>query len=233
MKHRSANGALLAAEKHYYDGWPTASTGGPVTLSWWKDGKEFKTELFDGDGTTVLRRVEHTWEPRVTRVVGEDPQITETKTTLVDTNQVAKQSFGYDQFNNHTDVWEYDYGDGAPGPLRRHTRIDFLTTNPVNGIDYTATNGAHIRDLPTSVRVMDGADATEAYAETRYDEPQYPPLWYGEVSGWSDPGAARGNATTTRRWLDTTGGGYLDTCALRPSRQRALLMGCTQPAVRD
>src|ERR1043165_8031510 len=76
------------------------------------DRREYKTEAFAADGTTLLRRVEHTWQQRATvswwtggaaTAPPNDVRLAETITTLADTNQVSKQTFGYDDtvpFNN-------------------------------------------------------------------------------------------------------------------------------------
>jgi hypothetical protein len=47
-----------------------------------------------------------------------------------------------DQYGNPMDVWMYDYGQGAPGPLLRHMHTEFLTVNPVNNTDYTNRTSA-------------------------------------------------------------------------------------------
>jgi len=77
---------------------------------------------------------------------------------LADTNQVAKQTFSYDQYNNQTDVYEYDFGDGAPGPMIRRTHTDYLRNNPYQGnVDYAADLNVHIRNLPANNSVSDGS----------------------------------------------------------------------------
>ncbi len=66
-----------------------------------------------------------------------DPRIVETSSTLVDSNQVTKQTFSYDQHNNRTDVYEYDFGIGAaPSFPVRHIHTNYLSVNPANGISY-------------------------------------------------------------------------------------------------
>ena len=48
--------ALLAREKHYYNGSPTRSLfQDPLDYEIWNDGKEYQTEAIDTNGTTVLR----------------------------------------------------------------------------------------------------------------------------------------------------------------------------------
>src|SRR6185369_188787 len=101
-----------------------------------------------------------------------NPRIGETVTTLSDTNQISKQVFSYDQcsgcdpfFNNRTDVYEYDFGPGAPGDLLRRTHTDFVAA-----ASYTnATSGAHLRSLPTQTFLYDGHDVEKARTAFEYD----------------------------------------------------------------
>ena len=64
VEQTNAAGTLLSRDKHYYFGSAGASLKKQAgdTYPSWKDGKEYKTETFDTNGTTILRRVEHTWE---------------------------------------------------------------------------------------------------------------------------------------------------------------------------
>ncbi len=75
----------------------------------------------------------------------------------------------------------------------------------------------HLRDLPTAnlvyaINPANGAETLAAQNTIAYDEPAYSILNYGSLTGWMDPGTARGNVTTTGSWLDTTGV-YLQTHA--------------------
>ncbi|MGB8508090.1 MAG: RHS repeat domain-containing protein, partial [Pyrinomonadaceae bacterium] len=217
----------LTSERHYYYG--SAKVDGrrlPTDYEPWKTGREWKTEVYDiQNGTAVLRRVvEQTWQQPVgdnnwpTQAETDDtarpndPQVTQTVTTLSDTNQVTKQTFAYDLYNNQTDVREYDFGAGA-APLypTRHIHTDYLTVN--NSIDYTRPGGPHLRGLPSaqqvySVNTSSGAETLVAKSETKYDEGGgYAPIPYSGITvpGWSDPvTTARGQATTTRSWVNTT-----------------------------
>jgi RHS repeat-associated protein len=221
----NAGGNLLAAEKHYYYGsaYPYLDTyTKPTHYAAWGEGKEYKTETLGADGYTVLRRNEHIWQQRApvnwwnTNYGPEpanDPRLTQSVTTLADSNQMSKQTFAYDEFNNLTDTWDYDYGAGAP-PTHptRHTHTDYLTINPVNGVDYTAQTGPHLRTFARAQQVSAVNTSTGvetgiiAQSETRFDE--YPLLNCDGVgcdgaTQWTNPGNYRGNATTTRRWLNT------------------------------
>jgi RHS repeat-associated protein len=185
---------LLSESKHYfYGGVVTSPSQGPIDVSFWNDGKEYKTEQYNTNGTNatnLLRRVEHTWEPGTP--ISSNPteaingRIVETITTLADTNQVTKQSAinpynsndrGFDQYNNQTDVWDYDFGASAPA---RHTHTDYLTTNDVNGLAYDTVNGnaaspnaaatIHLRSLPKQVSVFDAGGVERARTTFEYDK---------------------------------------------------------------
>lgn len=218
-------GTLLSRSKHYFHGNPAKYMEvGPMEYQPWKHGREYQTESYDAAGTTALRRVEHTWQQPIAGsswpltqpetnnfAKTNNPQITETRTVLVDTNQVSKITFSYDQYSNRTDTWEYDFGAGAPPAFAaRHSQTTFLTTNPVNGQDYASpnpsANSIHLRSLPQhgrvySVNPSNGAQTQVAHTETVYDETALQP-WYGAVTQWADPGGARGNPTKVRRWVD-------------------------------
>jgi len=219
----SSTAALLTRSKHYFFGNPAKS----FDLEWyeypkWKHGREYKTEVFNTDGATVLRRLEHTWEqpaagyawplwqPETNDAAkANDPHITQTRTTLEPStaNEVSMQLFAYDLFSNRIDVWEYGIGVGGPAGAMRHTQTSFLITNPVNSLDYASPNptasSIHIRNLPQNARVYTYASQEILLSETEYvyDETALSP-WYGSVTQWADPGGARGNATKIRTWLN-------------------------------
>jgi hypothetical protein len=155
-----------------------------------------------------------------------DPRMVETITTLLDTNQVFKRTsidpqswvVGFDQFNNQTDQWVYDYGQGVPGALLRHTRTSYANaTNLINGIDYSSPNptlsGVHMRSLPVQQSVYD-ANGNEQ-ARTTYEYDNYNPdanraslvsrpsiTWLDSAFTSSNP--YRGNATAISYWRTAT-----------------------------
>src|SRR3712207_7898561 len=45
------------------------------------------------------------------------------------TTLFRSKTFTYDQYNNQTDVYEYDYGSGSAGALLRRWNTSYLTTN--------------------------------------------------------------------------------------------------------
>ena len=225
VDHRDSAAALLSRTKHYFHGNPAKSFDlEPLGSTPWKHGREYQTESYDTNGTTVLRRAENTWQQPVagsnwplTQPESSEfarmnnPQITETRTVLVDSNQVSKNTFSYDQYSNRTDTYEYDFGSGSPPAYAiRRSQTTFLSTNPVNGLDYASPNPSassiHLRSLPQHQRVYsvnpsNGQQSQVSHTETLYDQTSLQP-WYGTVTQWNDPGVARGNATKVRRWVD-------------------------------
>jgi len=175
---RNPGGTLLGKSQHYFYGSPKASFSQKATqYSGWKDGREYKTELFDTNGSTVLKRVEHTFAQRATvswwggtsdTAPPNDPRTTETVTTLepATANLVSKLTFGFDDtvpFNNQNNVKEYDFGSGAAGSLLRETRTTFVTSS-----SYTNTP-VHLRGLPSQVSIHDGAGVERARLTYEYD----------------------------------------------------------------
>jgi RHS repeat-associated protein len=203
-------GPLLSKERHYYYGSaPATMHHKPGGLSEWREGREYKTEVLDTDGTTVLRRTELAfrqrepvswwgwWKSRYassdlgeepvndTRVVttittlepseaNRPPRANQvTKSTSVDPRDASGRTVGFDRFNDPTDVWEYDFGTGRPGPLLRHTHTEYLSVNAINGEDYTGTSptpgGVYLRGLPVRQSVYDGEEVERARTTYEYD----------------------------------------------------------------
>lgn len=242
------NNVLRAKTKHYYLGSPTASLspGYQFSYSGWFEGKEYKTEQLNVVNGTPLRRIEHDWQQRAQvlwwRNPGQygapivsniepalDPRINETKTTLLDSSQVTKQTYSYDRYNNKTDTYDYDYGavgSGAVGPLVRRTNIVFMTTSTIGGVSYDyacdpsssclneslSTSVIHQRSLPRvqtiyAVNSQTLAETPQTRIETRYDEAAYAPFTYDGITvpGWLDPATpARGNETSVRSFIDAS-----------------------------
>src|SRR5262249_45057058 len=116
-------------------------------------------------------------------------------------------------YNNQTDSYEYDYGPGTAGTLIRHTHTDYVITNSVNGIDYTAT-GVYLRSLPRQTFVFDAVDTERARTVLEYDnyaaDGSHSPLTdraniSGHDSGFTTGYVSRGNLTSTTQYLVTNG----------------------------
>jgi RHS repeat-associated protein len=238
---------LVSRTVHYFHGVPGPGLFTlPTHYTRWDEGREYRTESYACDGTTLLRQVNQEWRQKGT--VGwwvnfdstrgpepsNDPRVVETLTTLSDTGQVSKTtsispldgSVGFDQYNDPTDLWEYDYDASAP---LRHTKTAYVTTNDVNGQDYTGGEtpmpaGVYLRGLPLQKSVYEvRANLSEVErSRTRYEYDNYagggraPLTPHGDIFGLclirdvitegcqmpsSAAFATRGNVTATTGYL--------------------------------
>ena len=187
-KYDQPGGTLLEREKHDFDGDPIFPFFGmlPTDYPSWKESREYQTEKYaviNGVVGPVLQRTATAWAQRASvswyplplcydRLCTPDyepaldTRVLETMTTLVDTNQVAKQSFVYDDsvpFNNVSDVYEYDYGSGAPGGLIRRTHTDYV----VSGSYINAP--VHLRSLSAAKKIYDAGNTLRAQTSYEYD----------------------------------------------------------------
>ena len=187
------NNSLMTRAKHFYFGTagPTGLFKEEIHYSKWNEGKEFKTELFAKNGTTVLQRVETNWVQRTTipwwspnsTLFGpepqNDPRVTSVTTTLPDVNKVSRQEFGYDDalpFNNQSDLYEYDFDDGKPGPLVRRTHTTYVTAANYVGTDGLAVyagTAAHLRSLPSEQWISSDASGQSKRSFTSFQYDNY------------------------------------------------------------
>jgi RHS repeat-associated protein len=175
----------LSYIKHYIFGDPTFSMSykaDPTDYRKWNDGLEWKTEFYDANGTTLIKRIERNFQPRITHdwspapgipiMVSFDPQLRSETTTLADVtpNLVSQTTYDYDQYNNVTDVHEYGFGSGAPGPLIRSIHASYLTINENQGnVNYAAELNIHIRNLPVQKSVYDDSGNLMSQTDFIYD----------------------------------------------------------------
>jgi RHS repeat-associated protein len=97
---------------------------------------------------------------------------------------------------------EYDYGNGAPGPLLRKTDYTYLA---LNNSSYLALN---MLDRISSITVYNGSGTMVSQTTYGYDETS--PFTSGiSTNHLSLPsGTLRGNRTSECKWLNTTGGTF-------------------------
>lgn len=136
-------------------------------------------------------------------------------TTTLDNGYVSQTQTDYETFlysdqfanetgtrSNATEVREYDYGNGAPGPLLRRTDYTYLhNSNPT----YANLN---IVDRPTSIIVYNGAGNTVSQTQNEYDNYTAGIQPSGAVQHDAARGASyttRGNVTAVERWRNTDG----------------------------
>lgn len=142
-------------------------------------------------------------------------RVTKSVQIILDTGGNALASateFTYDADLNVTSTKQYNFVDisqttaqtGDIGAIPNGTLIRTQETDYLTGdLNYRNRN---LLSLPTATRVKDGLGNLVAQSSIAYDEVAFPLLPYGALTGWSDPGvAARGNATSSSHWLNTTG----------------------------
>jgi hypothetical protein len=243
VSHLNANGQQLSAENHFFYGSPATSffsweatpqdmpTRSPFAS--YRDGREYQTDYYDANAQTLLRRETQSWDqPSVFWWSGNPdtapancPFVKETLTTLADSGQVTKTTninpqtgqIMIDQFGNPTDVWVYDYGQGQPGALLRHMHTEFMTVNPVNGVDYTNRTSAsspHILGLPTRMSIYDAGEIERARTTMEYDNYTTDAghaalvgrsIISGMDAAYNTSYSPRGNSTASTRYFMTNG----------------------------
>jgi RHS repeat-associated protein len=204
---RAADDAtVVLRRKHYFlDGGRYLTSNGGTGYSLWSTGRERRVETLNAAGTAALAASEQDWSQRAPVVwshgyaseqIQNDNRVNEER-KILDTGATARVGYTYDQYNNPTEVREYDYDNS----LRRRTVTAYLSAN--NGLNYQTDDSIRLLRLPSRVTVYDGAGGRASETTFAYDEAAYPIETYGAVSGWSaPPSAARGNATTVSRLLD-------------------------------
>ncbi|MFN7921621.1 MAG: RHS repeat-associated core domain-containing protein [Bryobacteraceae bacterium] len=192
----SADGTgVFARQKHYFYGHPNMITAPAYGYSWWKIGREYKTEEGKDNGAAFVptRTTDHVWEQRLpcpswypldssprcdaSNVSQQtldgspavDSRIKETTITWNGTAEATRQAFTYDQFNNKTSIKDYNFNNA----LLRETAIDYEASasyvNPPSG-KTTPPSAAHLRNLVKKQTVKDGAAATISQTEFYYDD---------------------------------------------------------------
>jgi RHS repeat-associated protein len=153
-----------------------------------------------------------------------DPRVTKEIEILLDTgggNALAKTTaYQYDGDLNLISTAEYDFAQVSPataqsgaissiaaGALLRTSETTFLVNDAaVDSNTRAAYRARNLTALASSSRVRAAALNIVAQNEIKYDELNYQLAPYGAVTSWTDPATnIRGNATTSRSWLDTPG----------------------------
>lgn len=177
---------------------------------------------------TLLKTVANTWASEMIPVASQGNsvapvsdygnwRITDTLTTLNDTNQVTDVQTDYDSWAEYTSAWcgpcntsrlnpvevrEYDYGSGSRGALLRRTDTAYLHDSNSNYLN------AHIWDRATSKSVYDGNGNLKAQTTFEYDNFTQGITSSGAVqhdSAYNTGYTLRGNLTASSRWRNTDG----------------------------
>lgn len=179
------SGVKLQAVRHWFYGSAELSYLSTDDYSPWRTGKEYKTEALDLNNN-VLKRTETDWQQRAyvswwnegctfqcpshEASPAVDPRVLETRNIDVPTNQVTKTRFGYDEFNNQTDVWSYDFGQGQAGGLLRYVHTDFLRGEYISNL---YASSPHIRRLPERQWISSDELGNSRLALTEYEYDNY------------------------------------------------------------
>lgn len=147
----------------------------------WHHGREYKTEQWNTSATQALRRVEKVWaQPSSSGYVTasssaggvhNNPRVIEEKTTLLDTNQVSKKVFTFDDsvpYANVQEVHEYDWGVSSPGALLRNTHTDYVTSS-----GYVSPTGAHLRRLPSQKWISSDINGSNKVSLSQFEYDNY------------------------------------------------------------
>jgi YD repeat-containing protein len=136
------------------------------------------------------------------------------KTTLNDTNQVSQTTHVYGSCSGGVpcgtnyppvlrDEYDYDFGSGSPGPLLRHTHIDYASfaDSPI------FSSAPSILDQPSDVIVYDGSGNRVAETDYGYDQSTVTSVsstQHDEANYGASSTAPRGNVTLmTRKCLQS------------------------------
>ncbi|MGH9555284.1 MAG: hypothetical protein ACRD2Y_05625, partial [Terriglobales bacterium] len=185
---------------------------------WEFEPREVLRQVYDGQ-TTLLRTVQTCHDnlatcPR-THKTSLPVRIT---TTLNDTNQVSKVEYDYDTrvpvgstvsrlINNVTERRAFAYGTGAPGPLLRKKRTNWLKVNPVNSVNY-GSNSIHILDRRASEEVYSSAGTLVEQTQFEFDSYTEGLTSTSAVQHSTSYGTSyfyRGNTTASKEWRNTDG----------------------------
>ncbi len=208
---------LLGSEKHYFYGGAndTFNVWLPFAYAPWKIGREYHSEFYDAGGN-LLSQNSQEWQQRAPvswwtgnpdEAPSNDPRIYQT-TTALENGLVSMTTYGYDPnvpYNSQTDVQEYDYGVGGPGPLLRHTHTDYITDPAYTG----ALTGAYLRNLPLQQWVSTDIWGGNRLSQTNYGYDEFSLQNRANITGhdaaYTTGKTVRGNLTSVTRYANALG----------------------------
>lgn len=217
VKSFDAGSVMMSNQQHFflaggrYFGLPN---GGGTGYSIWTTGLERRTEVRDANDVVISasekdwsQRTAVIWTGYTTEQIQNDNRVNETR-AILDDGKTARTTMLYDSFNNPTQVSEYDFDN----TLKRRTTTAYLTTNPVNSINYLSDTYRLLR-LPTNQSVFDAANVKQAETIFEYDNyandgNNAPLTSYASVTGFDAANygvsrTARGNLTRGGSWENT------------------------------
>jgi len=183
VREKDGSNNLIRMSKHYFHGEPDFVT--PFSFGTyydhWQNGKEYKVEHYDFDGTTKLATLETLWEQPSApswwnNYTGYGPEpgnnvrvqkVTQTQ-HLASSTLVSKTEYSYDSVNNVADVYEYDFGSSSAGALLRRSHTDYVTSS-----NYTSETGPHLRSLPSQTWISSDSAGSSKFSRAVYEYDNY------------------------------------------------------------
>ena len=229
---------LLRQEIHYFYGDPSSQASmpaNPVAYPVWSDGLEFQSQA--GNGSSVLLTQQKVWTQRGCVTTGldnncwnptpatdgdppHDPQVCQTNTTL-DSGQPSGQVFAYDEFNNITSSYGFDYGAapavGANCPttptgylLLTQTAYQYQSSATYASANLATTGASglfNLVGLPASRTIYSGAGIQMALDQWIYDQSltNTPGIASHDDTLFPYTTTIRGNVNSHQVWQNTTG----------------------------
>jgi YD repeat-containing protein len=133
----------------------------------WRDGRSYKSEILSPSTASVLKRSETDWQ-RGGYFTWSDgtqldinPRVAESRSFDVPSNLQTKTTYSYDQYNNVTDTYEYDFGVGQAGQFLRRSHTDYVDL------------GEYLRRIPTQSWVSSDIAGGNKVSLTQYEYDNY------------------------------------------------------------
>ena len=210
VTEEDGSGTVIEAVKHHFFGnFASPGFAGQPGYNSTLADKEDLAQIYGGDGR-LLSQTASTWAVRPCSatencssetgrpVSGVELDVRLMSETTTMDGLVKQVAYQYDQFNNVTDRSEYDWGQGGPGELLRHTATWYVTAPGY--VDAPA----HLLRLPSQVNVYAGASTLASLTYYRYDETPLTndPGVVSHDGAFGTGYTARGNLTTKMEYVN-------------------------------
>jgi YD repeat-containing protein len=220
VQARNSSNTLLLDQRHFflaaqqYTEAPSSGNHDGTFYALWSTGVEWRLETRDASGN-VLNASEQDWTQRAavswatyTQEQPANDNRVNQKRQYLETGMMAKVETFYDQYNNPTEIKEYDFDQ----TLKRRTVTTYVST--ANGFNYQTNDAIHLLSLEETETTYDGSNNQKARTVTEYDSyvndgNRAALTGYVSVSQhdstYGTTKITRGNPTRTAQWLNTTG----------------------------
>lgn len=227
---------LLLKQTHHFFGSPVPPFGPGSATFVLMQGKEYETNYFGSDGTTLYRRDLKEWAnaslggvPIDARLSKQISIVVEGSDALASLDEVEYDNSGvgdFDYFKHLNSIRQKKYHFVAQTASTATsasltTALSWFNGQPpavMNETDFLYDvnyKARHLHGLPVETRVKDSTGNVKAKSQTIYDEVgTYPIISAGTHSQWVDPSTNyRANPTTTKSYYDITNSYFVQTHA--------------------